>query len=1017
METRAARRRSQAAAAADHASDAAAANAQLHAAFVERVRLATGQHDVLARLAGVRGLTNRACLLRAREANVGVGLAAQAPGPARVRLARASLPTSRPTPVCALDSAVFCTRFSQDGQKLMLATQDGLIRIYDTHVWQRPWRDITARFVGWAIIDASLSPNQQLVAWSTWQSSVQLCRLSDTGDRYTHLILALERLAHFCVFSLSFSRDSRELICGCNHRSLYVCDLVQNLRPLHIRGHADDVNAAQFLDDSSQTFVSGSDDCLGFIWDRRQLNERTPRPVGTLIGHTAGITSIDSRRDGRYIITNSKDQSIKLWDMRRLASEAIVADALPRLDAYRSAAVDYRFEVPRPSALPASMDVSLATYRGHIVAQTLIRCHFSPAFTTGQRYIYTGSADGRLYLYDTLGDGSVRTTVGNHVRRHASRRASAPARRAAPQPDRDRGTAHRARRCAMPRGIRTRRCSSPPPGTVAYCSGGPRPAPRPRDRPIARLIPPPCRSRHALPESDTRTRSCQIRPSLDTAFPERDFRTCHHVTMTRVQRWIFGSARDINSCRFAVSVCACGQHRLCASRAARVRGRRPIGRCRGRHTRRTYRHADAPHPLQQRAIMAKSRVRAPTVGDGVGDFELCRIIGRGSFSTVYAGRDRRTGAMAAVKVVPHRDHRGACGAECADERRRGEALLAEELRIHTLVQSLPCEFIADLLEPRLVRGSAYAALLFRLCDGGDLFDYIERHDGIEPALAARWFQQLMMAVAHCHARGVCHLDIKLENMFIDTASNSIRLGDFGLAAACGPAGGTVVGSRGSLAYMAPEVVRARTARRILRTRYGQDRGALHKQVTCGDVDCACSLLRRACIYQGYCADMWSCGIVLHILLHDISPWEAADRDLSPEYGAWYDSGGVLGAWPHVLARPGAAIMLDALLRVRPSERWTATQALRFMQTMPDWADGRPRRTATAPAFAPSTSRLRKLSMIGTGRERAHVRRGCKPGCDTGSCGDAGSRINSLPSTLCTAARMPTGALKACAMIL
>jgi WD repeat-containing protein 23 len=41
-------------------------------------------------------------------------------------------------------------------------------------------------------------------------------------------------------------------------------------------------------------------------------------------------------------------------------------------------------------------DTSIMTYRGHTVLQTLIRCHFSPAFSTGQRYIYTGCAAGRI---------------------------------------------------------------------------------------------------------------------------------------------------------------------------------------------------------------------------------------------------------------------------------------------------------------------------------------------------------------------------------------------------------------------------------------------------------------------------------------------------------------------------------------------------------------------------------------------------------------------------------------------
>lgn len=41
-------------------------------------------------------------------------------------------------------------------------------------------------------------------------------------------------------------------------------------------------------------------------------------------------------------------------------------------------------------------DTSIMTYRGHSVLQTLIRCHFSPSSITGQRYIYTGCAAGRV---------------------------------------------------------------------------------------------------------------------------------------------------------------------------------------------------------------------------------------------------------------------------------------------------------------------------------------------------------------------------------------------------------------------------------------------------------------------------------------------------------------------------------------------------------------------------------------------------------------------------------------------
>jgi WD repeat-containing protein 23 len=64
------------------------------------------------------------------------------------------------------------------------------------------------------------------------------------------------------------------------------------------------------------------------VWDRRDLSDVDPKPVGVLAGHLDGITFIDSRGDGRHLITNSKDQTIKLWDIRKFSSEATQVNML-----------------------------------------------------------------------------------------------------------------------------------------------------------------------------------------------------------------------------------------------------------------------------------------------------------------------------------------------------------------------------------------------------------------------------------------------------------------------------------------------------------------------------------------------------------------------------------------------------------------------------------------------------------------------------------------------------------------
>ena len=72
-------------------------------------------------------------------------------------------------------------------------------------------------------------------------------------------------------------------------------------------------------------------------------------------------------------------------------------------NAVRNQNWDYRWQkVPRHLSRSDRLknkiveDSSVMTYRGHTVLQTLIRCHFSPVHTTGQRYIYTGCATGAV---------------------------------------------------------------------------------------------------------------------------------------------------------------------------------------------------------------------------------------------------------------------------------------------------------------------------------------------------------------------------------------------------------------------------------------------------------------------------------------------------------------------------------------------------------------------------------------------------------------------------------------------
>lgn len=217
-----------------------------------------------------------------------------------------------------------------------------------------------------------------------------------SGYAYTALYKGL--LANVVqIWSIRFSGDGREIVAGTSDNSVIVYDIESRQSVLRLRNHKNDVNAVCFGDVSSPHILySGSDDTTLRVWDRRSMGDG--REAGAFVGHTEGLTYVDSKGDGRYILSNAKDQTMKLWDLRKMMTTEHF-DPIERID-YRSG-FDYRFDpYPQDYYLDHPDDCSVVTFRGHRVLRTLIRCHFSPPGSTNSRYVYTGSADGKVYVYN-----------------------------------------------------------------------------------------------------------------------------------------------------------------------------------------------------------------------------------------------------------------------------------------------------------------------------------------------------------------------------------------------------------------------------------------------------------------------------------------------------------------------------------------------------------------------------------------------------------------------------------------
>ncbi|KNA08093.1 hypothetical protein SOVF_165740 [Spinacia oleracea] len=328
------------------------------------------------------------------------------------------VPVKGPWLVDQMSSRAYVSQFSTDGSLFVTGFQGSHIRIYNVDKGWKVQKNILAKSLRWTITDTSLSPDQQHLVYSSMSPLVHIVGIGSAATEslanVTDIHDGLDFSGYgdarygFGIFSVKFSTDGRELVAGSSDGAIYVYDLEANKLSLGISAHTSDVNTVCFADEGGHLIFSGSDDSYCKVWDRRCLIA-SGKAAGIMTGHLEGITFIDSRGDGRYFISNSKDQSIKLWDVRKMSSN-VTCDLAPRNYEW-----DYRWmDYPEQARnLRHPNDQSVATYEGHSVLRTLIRCYFSPEFC-GQKYIYTGSSDGSVYIYDLV-SGSIVAKLDHHM--------------------------------------------------------------------------------------------------------------------------------------------------------------------------------------------------------------------------------------------------------------------------------------------------------------------------------------------------------------------------------------------------------------------------------------------------------------------------------------------------------------------------------------------------------------------------------------------------------------------------
>jgi 5'-AMP-activated protein kinase catalytic alpha subunit len=211
-------------------------------------------------------------------------------------------------------------------------------------------------------------------------------------------------------------------------------------------------------------------------------------------------------------------------------------------------------------------------------------------------------------------------------------------------------------------------------------------------------------------------------------------------------------------------------------------------------------------------------------------YEMGRLLGKGTFAKVYYGKEMVSGESVAIKVINK------------DQVVKKEGMMEQIKREISVMRLVRHPNVVELKEVMATKTKIF--FIMEYVRGGELFAKVARGKLKEDS-ARKYFQQLISAVDFCHSRGVSHRDLKPENLLLDENEN-LKVSDFGLSAL-------------------PEQLR--------------NDGLLHTQ--CGTPAYVAPEVLKRKGYDGSKADIWSCGVILYVLLAGFLPFQ--DENLMNMY--------------------------------------------------------------------------------------------------------------------------------------
>ncbi|XP_069466275.1 protein kinase C zeta type isoform X1 [Ambystoma mexicanum] len=179
-------------------------------------------------------------------------------------------------------------------------------------------------------------------------------------------------------------------------------------------------------------------------------------------------------------------------------------------------------------------------------------------------------------------------------------------------------------------------------------------------------------------------------------------------------------------------------------------------------------------------------------GHGLHDFDLIRVIGRGSYAKVLLVRLKKNDQIYAMKVVKK---------ELVHDEEDIDWVQTEK---HVFEQASSNPFLVGLHS--CFQTTSRLFLVIDYVNGGDLMFHMQRQRKLPEEHARFYAAEICIALNFLHERGIIYRDLKLDNVLLDSEGH-IKLTDYGMCKeGLGP-GDTTSTFCGTPNYIAPEILR------------------------------------------------------------------------------------------------------------------------------------------------------------------------------------------------------------------